>query len=109
MRLGLTCFLVASEFGADALQGLHGDPLARWTEEFQAAHYEKQIGMLRRIPFLRGDTPWLLKDFRSPRRTLPHVQDYFNRKGLVSDHGQKKKAFYVLQRYYQELGRIASP
>ncbi len=101
--------LIMSEFGAGALRGLHGDPLARWTEEFQAALYVKQIVMLRRIPFLRGATPWLLKDFRSPRRTLPHVQDYFNRKGLVSDQGQKKKAFYVLQRYYLELGRIASP
>ena len=59
--------------------------------------------MLKRIPFLRGTSPWILKDFRSPRRTLPHIEDYFNRKGLVSDGGRKKKAFFVLQKYYREL------
>jgi beta-glucuronidase len=28
------------------------------------------------------------------------VQDYYNRKGLVSDQGEKKKAFYVLRDWY---------
>jgi beta-glucuronidase len=44
-----------------------------------------------------------LKDFRSPRRHVPEIQDDFNRKGLVSDKGQKKKAFFVLQKWYKEL------
>jgi beta-glucuronidase len=59
--------------------------------------------MLRKIPFLRGTSPWLLMDFRSPRRPLPGIQDFYNRKGLISDHGQKKKAFYVMQNFYREL------
>jgi beta-glucuronidase len=95
--------LIMSEFGGDALSGYHGDAQARWTEEYQENLYRHQIAMLKRIPFLRGTTPWILKDFRSPRRTLPHIEDYFNRKGLVSDQGRKKKAFFVLQSYYQEL------
>ena len=95
--------LIMSEFGGDALSGYHGDPLARWTEEYQENLYEHQIAMLKRIPFLRGTTPWILKDFRSPRRTLPRIEDYFNRKGLVSEHGKKKKAFFVLQRFYRAL------
>ena len=95
--------LIMSEFGGDALFGYHGDTLARWTEEYQENLYEHQLVMLKRIPFLRGMTPWVLKDFRSPRRTLPGIEDYFNRKGLVSDHGEKKKAFFVLQKFYSEL------
>jgi len=95
--------LIMSEFGGDALFGYHGDAATRWTEEYQQNLYEHQIGMLKRIPFLRGTTPWVLKDFRSPRRTLPHLQDYFNRKGLVSEHGEKKEAFFVLQRFYKAL------
>src|SRR5262249_14294569 len=95
--------LIMSEFGADALFGNHGDAEARWTEEYQETLYRQQIAMLKRIPFLCGTTPWVLKDFRSPRRTLPGIEDYFNRKGLVSDHGEKKKAFFVLRNYYQEL------
>ena len=95
--------MIMSEFGADALFGLHGDPQARWTEEYQESLYQHQIGMLKRIPFLRGTSPWVLKDFRSPRRTLPGIEDYFNRKGLVSDHGEKKKAFFTLQKFYRDM------
>jgi beta-glucuronidase len=101
--------MILSEFGADALFGNHGDAQTRWTEEYQESLYQHQIAMLKRIPFLRGTTPWILKDFRSPRRTLPGIEDYFNRKGLVSDHGEKKKAFFVLQKFYQELQSAQAP
>ncbi len=95
--------LVMSEFGGDALFGHHGDPLTRWTEEYQENIFQHQIAMLKKIPFLRGTAPWILTDFRSPRRPLPGIQDYWNRKGLISDRGEKKKAFYVMQRWYQEM------
>jgi len=94
--------LIMTEFGGDALFGYHGDALTRWTEEYQESFYRHQIAMLKRIPFLSGTAPWVLKDFRSPRRTLPHFEDYFNRKGLITDHGEKKKAFFVLQEFYRE-------
>jgi beta-glucuronidase len=92
--------LIVSEFGADAQYGFHADPETRFSEEFQETLYQHQVKMLDRIPFLRGTSPWILMDFRSPRRLLPGVQDYFNRKGLVSDRGEKKKAFHVLQKWY---------
>jgi beta-glucuronidase len=94
--------LVVSEFGADAAQGLHGAATERWTEEYQAAVYEAQLDMLSKLPTLRGMTPWILKDFRSPKRPLGGVQDYFNRKGLVSERGERKAAFAVLERFYRE-------
>jgi len=95
--------LVMSEFGGDALFGHHGDAATRWTEEYQESIYQHQIAMLKKIPFLRGTSPWILTDFRSPRRPLPNIQDYWNRKGLISNRGEKKKAFYVLQQWYREL------
>jgi beta-glucuronidase len=94
--------LVISEFGADARYGLHGDAQTRFTEEYQERVYLQQIAMLRSIPFLRGVSPWILMDFRSPRRPLPGIQDYWNRKGLLSDKGERKKAFAVLQSFYRE-------
>ncbi len=94
--------LVMSELGADALYGKHGDAETRFTEEYQTNFFDHQLKMLSKIPFLRGMTPWILKDFRSPRRPLPEIQDFFNRKGLVSERGDRKAAFYVLQRYYRE-------
>ena len=96
--------LIMSEFGGGALAGLHGDPLTRWTEEYQENLYQHQVKMLKRISFLRGTCPWILMDFRSPRRPLPGIQDFHNRKGLISDRGEKKRAFYVMQQYYRELG-----
>jgi len=101
--------LIMSEFGGDALFGNHGDANTRWTEEYQEDLYRYQIAMLKRIPFLRGTTPWILMDFRSPRRTLPGIQDYFNRKGLVSQSGEKKKAFFVLQDFYRQLSEAPIP
>ena len=95
--------LIMSEFGGDAKFGLHGAPTERWTEEYQAEIYRQQIAMLKQIPFLRGLSPWILMDFRSPRRELPGIQDFYNRKGLVSNEGQKKKAFFVLREYYESL------
>lgn len=95
--------VIFSEFGAGAPYGDHGDGDARWTEEYQASVYRHQIAMLEKIPSLAGMSPWVLMDFRSPRRPLAGVQDFYNRKGLISDRGQRKQAFYVLQNYYRSL------
>ena len=92
-----------SEFGGDARQGLHGDKSQRWTEEFQADLYRQTLPMLGKIDGLVGFSPWILVDFRSPKRVLPGIQDGFNRKGLISSDGVKKKAFFVLQDYYRQL------
>jgi beta-glucuronidase len=95
--------IIISEFGADALQGFHGDSLTRWTEDYQANVYEHQVKLMRRIPNLCGMSPWILMDFRSPRRSLPGIQDFYNRKGLISNKGIKKKAFYILQKFYKDF------
>jgi len=93
--------VIISEFGGGAKAGYHGDKGQRWTEEFQENLYRENLAMLDKIDGLAGTCPWVLKDFRSPRRPLPQIQDLFNRKGLVSDQGQRKKAFYVLRDWYE--------
>jgi beta-glucuronidase len=95
--------LIVSEFGADAEYGRHGEDDERWTEEYQTSLFRHQLAMVERIPNLAGLSPWVLMDFRSPRRTLPGIQDYYNRKGLVSSRGQRKQAFYILQTFYKKL------
>ena len=92
--------VIVSEFGGGAEYGYHGAKNQRWTEEFQENLYRENCAMLDKIEGLAGTTPWILKDFRSPRRVLPDVQDYYNRKGLFSDKGEKKLAFYVLRDWY---------
>ena len=93
--------VIISEFGGGARYGLHGAKNQRWTEEFQENLYKENTAMLDKIDGLSGTTPWILKDFRSPRRVLPGVQDYYNRKGLFSDKGEKKLAFYILRDWYK--------
>ena len=94
--------VIISEFGGGAKYGLHGASNQRWTEEFQEKLYQENTAMLDKIDGLAGTTPWILKDFRSPRRVLTGIQDYYNRKGLFSDKGEKKKAFYVLKAWYEK-------
>jgi len=93
--------VIVSEFGGGAKYGYHGAKNQRWTEEFQENLYIENCAMLDKIEGLAGTTPWILKDFRSPRRVLNGIQDYYNRKGLVSDKGEKKKAFFILKKWYE--------
>jgi len=90
-----------SEFGAGALQGKHSDGTEIWSEEYQARLYEETLKMFAKVEGFAGTSPWILVDFYSPRRLLNGIQDYYNRKGIISDNGVKKKAFYVLQDFYK--------
>jgi beta-glucuronidase len=96
--------LFFSETGADALGGYHADSLTRWSEEFQEWYYREQMNMMHRMPAnFAGLSPWILNDFRSPRRNNPLYQEGWNNKGLFDHNGKKKKAFYVLKAYYDEM------
>lgn len=100
-KMGLEKPVIVSEFGGGAIQGFYGDSLTRWSEEFQEYLYKESISMFDKIDGLAGMTPWILVDFMSPLRQLHGVQDGWNRKGLISEKGQKKKAFYVLKDFYK--------
>ncbi|MDO6802295.1 glycoside hydrolase family 2 TIM barrel-domain containing protein [Wenyingzhuangia sp. 1_MG-2023] len=93
--------VIISEFGAGALAGFHADDDTIWSEEFQETVYINQIKMLEKMDGLRGMTPWVLADFKSPRRQNTVYQNFWNRKGLISNNGIKKKAFFVLKKYYE--------
>ncbi|HEY5407494.1 MAG TPA: glycoside hydrolase family 2 TIM barrel-domain containing protein [Ginsengibacter sp.] len=95
--------IIITETGGGALAGFHADDSTRFSEEFQEEIYKNQVKLFARIDGLRGTTPWILVDFRSPKRLNPTYQDYWNRKGLISETGQKKKAFYVLKAFYDEM------
>jgi len=95
--------VIISEFGGAALQGYFADKETRWSENYQEYLYTQQIPMLDKIPHLSGTTPWILMDFRSPNRNLPGIQDGWNRKGLISEQGIRKRAFFVMQQWYMKM------
>lgn len=94
--------VVMSEFGAEAKYGNHGATNQRWTEEQQVNVFEHQFVMFSKIPQLRGTIPWVLTDFRSLTRNIPKLQDGYNRKGLISERGEKKQAFLLFQKAYRD-------
>jgi beta-glucuronidase len=99
--------LIFSEVGAGALAGFHdlSSSPHKFSEEYQAEFFRQNLKMAAKIPFLRGMSPWILKDFRSPRRQNPTYQQGWNRKGLESETGVRKQAFGVLADYYRSLDR----
>ena len=99
--------LFFSETGAEAVGGYHADSLTRWSEEYQEWFYKEQVAMMKRMPDnYVGMSPWLLNDFRSPRRNNPVYQEGWNNKGMFDQKGNKKKAFYVLKAYYDEMEKL---
>ena len=97
-----------SEFGADAKQGFHADATTRFSEEYQADVFERTLPMLDKIPGWAGCTPWILCDFRSPRRPLANIQDGWNIKGVIGHNGERKMAFGVLQKFYDEKAKAGA-
>jgi len=100
---GLNKPFIISETGAGALAGRHGEENEFFTEEKQRKVYEDQIEKIRAISNIRGMTPWILYDFRTPLRTNSFQRGY-NRKGLLSEDKKKRKqAFFTLKEFYRGL------
>ena len=99
--------IFVSEFGGGAKFGYHGDKNTLWTEEYQQEIYINTLKMLDNIDGFVGTSPWILVDFRSPRRPLKEIQDDFNRKGLLSEKGERKKAFFIVREYYRKKKELA--
>ena len=96
-----------SEFGAGALYGFRDPGLEKFSEDFQEAYYRVTLEMVKKVEGLAGLSPWILKDFHSPRRMHHAYQDYWNRKGIIAPTGEKKLAFQVLRDYYDEMAAQA--
>ena len=98
--------VILSEFGGEALYGnnhMPTDEANSWSEEYQEQIYKDQTAMFRNVPNLAGLCPWILVDFRSLSRLQPVYQKGWNRKGLLSDKGEKKKAWYIMKKYYDSI------
>jgi len=93
---------VVSEFGAEAVAGHHGSVDELWTEEYQAEVYRNQLAVILASK-AAGIAPWLLYDFKTPRRLNPR-QKMYNLKGLVDrTKNLRKKAFYLVQESYERV------
>jgi beta-glucuronidase len=101
--------VVISEFGGEAKYGNKTGPpdeANSWREEYQEQIYKDQISMFGTTPNLAGVIAWILIDYRSPVRMQPIYQNGYNRKGLLSEKGEKKMAWWVLNKYYNSVDSL---
>lgn len=95
--------VIVSELGGGAAPGKHGGDNEKWTEENQKRIYEKQLEILTACDWVAGITPWILYDFKTPKR-INKYQQMYNLKGLVDKHKDyKKMAYYLVQDFYDQL------
>jgi beta-glucuronidase len=98
--------VIISEFGGEAKYGNKTglpDEANSWREEYQEQIYKDQISMFSNVPNLAGVIAWILVDYRSPVRMQPLYQNGYNRKGLLSEKGERKMAWWVLNKYYTSV------
>lgn len=96
--------VVISEFGGDGYlaSGTEGGKV-RGSEEEQKEIYKKQVEMFGKIDYIQGTAPWILFDYRTPKR-LGKYQKGYNIKGLVTaDRMREKPAFLIMKEYYEEV------
>ncbi|MDB4923375.1 glycoside hydrolase family 2 protein [Mucilaginibacter sp.] len=101
--------MIMSEFGGESVYNNKIDTAVKasaWSEDYVVNIYNNQIKMFKKIPFLQGVCPWVLADFRSPVRMQSTYQKGWNRKGLLSDQGDKKKSWYTMKAYYDQLKKV---
>jgi beta-glucuronidase len=86
--------VMMTEFGGDALPGVHNLPGELWTEEYQADLLKEMIGVIRRTGFMCGEHVWSFADFRTGQN---YTRAYGNHKGVFTRDRQPKRAAYALR------------
>jgi beta-glucuronidase len=90
--------IVVTEFGADALPGLHALPPVMWSEEYQAALIEMSVRVFRRIPEIIGEHVWNFADFSTAQAVH---RPGGNHKGVFTRDRQPKAAARLLRELWR--------
>lgn len=90
--------LLLSEYGADALAGLHLDPAEMFSEEFQVEVLRETHAVLDRLPFIIGEHVWNFADFATSQG-LKRAGG--NKKGVFTRQRQPKLAAHELKKRWR--------
>jgi beta-glucuronidase len=94
--------IMITEFGCDAVNGLHSAVPSMWTEEFQGEFIAMFQRVFDRIGTLVGEHVWCFADFATPQGPL---RAGGNRKGLFTRDRQPKSAAWRLRERWLRLRR----
>jgi len=92
--------IIVTEFGADAVAGVHCDPPAMWSEEYQAEFLKRYVEELGKLDYVQGLHIWNFADFRTPQNPGRTV---LNRKGVYTRDRQPKLSAKVVQQLFRNL------
>jgi beta-glucuronidase len=90
--------IMFTEFGADAVAGLHSQPAEMWAEEYQAEMIEMYIRTLAKYEFIIGTHPWAFADFRTSQSIMR--VGALNHKGVFTRDRRPKLAAHRLRQLW---------
>ncbi len=92
--------VMLTEYGADAVAGVHQCVPEMFSEEFQAEYYRRLNGELDRRSFLMGEQVWNFADFATIQGCM-RVDG--NRKGLFTRERRPKLAAHYFRERWKEI------
>ena len=95
--------LLMSEYGAEAIAGMHSQPPIAFSEEFQSEYLSQYFGVfdrLRDLGMLVGEHVWNFADFMTAQGVTRAMG---NRKGIFTRDRQPKMAAYTVRQRYEAL------
>jgi beta-glucuronidase len=87
--------IIISEFGADAVAGMHSEYPLMWSEEYQVEMIERILEQAERYPFVAGTHVWNFADFKVGQHPARAI---LNHKGVFTRDRTPKLAAHALRR-----------
>lgn len=91
--------MIITEFGADAIEGIHTDPPLMFSEEYQNETVEQQYNEMRKKEYVIGAHVWAFADFKTAQSISRIV---VNRKGVFTRDRQPKMVAHTLKKLWSE-------
>ncbi len=95
--------IILTEFGADAIPGVHAQPAEMFSEEYQADMIAQYIEVLSSKPFVVGQHVWNLCDFKTGQAV--HRMGGVNYKGVFTRDRRPKMAAHRLKKLWNKKGQ----
>ncbi len=94
--------IIVTEFGADAMAGIHAQPAEMWSEDFQAELVSTYLDVLSGLPFVIGAHPWAFADFKTSQNIMRVGS--LNLKGVFTRDRRPKEAARMLHARWGRAG-----
>ena len=98
--------ILVTEFGADAVAGMHTVTGAMWSEEFQTEIVDMSLRVFDRHPAVQGEHLWNFADFQT---SLGIVRVDGNKKGAFTRDRRPKAVAHMLRKRWTGHAPLATP